>query len=287
MRGSRLSVVSNSGRLSASDALRVLRERRLYKSLSLHTADAVGVPVLSSVLLLDPSDELLSTCLDAVGLPVMLRMDYSSLPSQKPLGGVPIYTPEAVSATAEHLWQLRLYPLFQTHVSRFLDLYSVGAVLTHDSSVALIEVVGPGFDASDLRLGFSDPHEWFRVDLVSSRVIEHGVASSDAYSRDRARRLLRIAKWRRYVELVNQTHQLLWSLDVIDSAVSASDKQLLPLHYVSLPRILLNSVIGYCRLLGRSAIQSLPSSPDYVASFSFTKHTGWVLWDLYGAWYRR
>jgi hypothetical protein len=280
-------VASRDGRLADADAVRVVRSNRLYKTLTLHEAAAAGVPVLRSLLLLERNDVVLADWIAEVGLPVMLRMDYGVLPDAKPLGGVPLCSWPAIATVTQRLWAANLYPLFQSHVSRFSDVYSVGAHIERPTRTVEIEVVGRGFDAGDLRLGWAVPHESLRVDLEHGRVLQYRLISAAHYSQERDRRLARIRKWQRYSELANQQHRLLTAREMVDLDGAEVDQQLVPERYTPLPRALIASVTYYCELLRSVVLDRLPESRIFVGSFSFTESVGWIFWDIYGGWYVR
>lgn len=283
-----IEVVLKRGLVDSNDVATVLLNQSLYKTLSLHEAAIAGVPVLPSLLLIERNDDIVQKRIETWGLPVMLRMDYSTLPKMKPLGGLPLYTMNAVLGTSKFLWREHLYPLLQRNVSRFLDVYSVGALFESTSNIATLEIVGPGFDASDLRLGFTSPQEFLRINLTRSRIIEQRVIAPTEYKKERSRRLKKIKKFLQYVENVNEKYELLSSLDSFSqSTIVKKQSQVVPQKYSTLPRESLLDLLGHCRVLQKRVIRNLPTSSSYVASLSLVKDIGWILWDLYGAWYKR
>lgn len=283
-----IEVILKSGLVDSDDIGSLLLERRLYKTLSLYEASIVGVPVLPSLLLLERNDDIVRKRTEIWGLPVMLRMDYSSLPEKKPLGGIPIYTMSTVLGTSKFLWKKNLYPLIQRNVSRFLDIYSVGALFEGTSDIVTLEIVGPGFDASDLRLGFTNPQEFLRIDLKRSRIIEQHIMEATEYKKERSRRKERINQFLHYIEYVNNKYELLPSLDSFSqSAPDKTKSQIVPEKYSALSHDSVQTLLGYCRIMQKRVIKNLPSSQSYVASLSFVKEIGWILWDIYGSWYKR
>ena len=283
-----IGVVLKSGLVDCQDVRSLLLERRLYKTLSLYQASIAGVPVLPSLLLLERNDDIVLKRAEIWGFPVMLRMDYSSMPEEKPLGGIPIHTMSAVLGTSKFLWKKNLWPLLQRNVSRFLDIYSVGALFESTSDVVTIEIVGPGFDASDLRLGFTSPQEFLRVDLQRSTIIQQHIMEPTEYNKERSRRIEKINKFLHYVDYVNKEHELLPSLDSFSqSALDKTKSQLVPGEYSTLSRDSVQTLIAYCRTLQERVLRNLPTSPSYVASLSLVKEIGWILWDVYGSWYKR
>ncbi len=270
-----IEVVFKKGLVDFANVAAVLLEQRLYKTLSLHKAAVAGVPVLPSLLLVERNDDIIRERIEIWGLPVMLRMDYSSLPKRKPLGGLPLYTVNSVFGSSKFLWKKRLYPLLQRNVMRISDIYSVGVLLENTSDVATIEVVGPGFDASDLRLGSAAPQEYLQTDLRRSRTLEHQVIEQETYKIERTRRLEKIQKFELYVEYVNERHKLLSSLDSFSqSSLKKSLSKVVPKKYSTIPKASLQSLLEYCRVLQKCVVRNLPVSTSYVASFSLVRDLG-------------
>jgi hypothetical protein len=78
----------------------------------------------------------------------------------------------------------------------FSDLYSVGLNVWPGEDL-VVEVVSPGFDASDLKRGHATPHERLRISRTSGRTIEHTVISAPAYEVSWHERLLKARSLRR------------------------------------------------------------------------------------------
>jgi hypothetical protein len=272
------------------EAAPVLRSRRLYKSLSLLLAGSAGVNVPASMLLLTGKREALAEFARRWGYPLMIRMDYGRRPKGKPLGGIPIYTLDAMIQVSDYLFSQNCVPLFHQHLDRFVDLYSVGALLTTGNDAVEIEVVGAGFDAGDLRLGKASPHETFRVGLADGSVGRSATISRDAYKRERTARILRVRTLKRYTEFANDSGKLLSDLTElsVDSSVdvgAVSDE--VPSQYVPMPEKLITALVEIIRTIRGEVVLDLPRSEILVASLSFLPAGGWILWDVYGDWYQR
>lgn len=92
-----------------------------------------------------------------------------------------------------------------------------------------------------------------------------------------------------YTDHFNRTGILLSSLDAVDPAPvrAVSRVVTVPKEYVPTPDDLVLSLLDESRALHSRVLPGLPSSESFVASFSYLAGTGWVLWDVYGQWYRR
>jgi hypothetical protein len=217
----------------------------------------------------------------------MMRMDYSALPPEKPIGGIPLFSKSAIRGASKRLYELKTIPLFHPHFDRFLDLYSVGLVIKRDDPLARLEVVGKGFDAGDLRLGFSTPHESAILDLLNGEVRDRSYISNEAYTVQVRERANRIHALRSYTDVVNSRGILVHNLDRLPVTVATSHDFEIPDKYSPIPRALITELLHIGRRLRLHVIELLPRSQEYVASLSYLPVHGWMLWDIFASWYRR
>jgi hypothetical protein len=61
----------------------------------------------------------------------------------------------------------------------------------------------------------------------------------------------------------------------------------IPARYEKLPRSILSPLLPMIETIRFRVLSALPPSHVYVASFSYLPDRTWVLWDIYGDWYRR
>lgn len=266
-----------------------LRANCLYKMLSLVEASRAGIHVLPTLLLLNMNQQAINSVIELWKLPLMVRMEYKSLPKSKLLGGIPLYTPKAIDAVAKFLFQQTYYPMFHPHSDRFKNIYSVGILIDANSSEVQIEVVGTGFDASDLRFGDTTPHEYLKMDILSSSVLQHSVIAPSDYLRRRGGRIEKVRRFQEYIKYANGTGQLLPSLDSLSADVDKSSENdtFIPEGYNRLPQEHLDLLWEIARILRAQVSHNLPRSNGLVASLSYLPNKGWTLWDIYGQWYRR
>ena len=266
-----------------------LRSKRLFKTLSLVLAARNSIPVPQTLLMVASRPDVVKQIVDEWHLPVMIRMDYSSLPASKPLGGIPLRSVQAISAVANFLFQEGYFPLLHPHLDRFEDVYSVNMMVNRTDFKVLLEVVGRGFDASDLRLGAASPHESLTYDLVEDAVVGRRLISDSSYCRERVQRAERATRYKKYVEYANQTYRLLSSLKdlKVDDSRCEQEMLLIPDSYSPLHKSHLRSLAEIAWQLRTGVVGILPPSESFVGSMSFLPEKGWVLWDIYGQWYRR
>jgi len=266
-----------------------LKSRRLYKALSLLTAMRAGIPAPPSLLLLAAKEDAINDVIAKWGLPVMVRVDFSSRPHAKALGGIPLQSHASVMKVCRSILADGCYPLLHPHISRFDDVYSAGIGVLEDNSEVHIEVVGPGFDASDLRLGEGVPHERLTVAPLTLRVLGRDSITAENYSRARERRLAKISRLLEYEAYVQRRGSLLPSLESLPVHQAKGDHDLpsVPAGYAPLPPELLSSLLGITARVCTELVPELPVTKQLVASLSYVADRGWVFWDAYGSWYDR
>jgi hypothetical protein len=267
----------------------LLVDRRCYKTLSLRLAANSDVAVPNSLLMLQNIRAANDWVWQNWQTPLIIRVDYSKLPRKKVLGGIAISDSNVLAQLCQWLLENSYYPLIHPFLDRFRNVYSAGALLDSGGSEAQIEVVGAGFDASDLRLGSSSPHEALDVELRSGRVLARRLASVEQYGASVRRRAHTIAALRAYTQFVNNERRLLTNLS--DVPVSDSERtgaaDLVPGTYQPMSDAHQHELIKACQRIARDVIVCLPRSATYAASFSYFQGIGWVLWDVYADWYVR
>lgn len=266
-----------------------LWRKHLYKVLSLVEAARARIRVPPTLLLLGMNRKILSYVIKLWKLPLMVRMDFGSLPKRKTLGGIPIYSKSSLIAIAKFLFRENCYPIFHPHLDRFKDVYSVGIMIDPSSPVAHIEVVGKGFDASDLRLGESIPHESIKIDVFEFSILYRSFISHSDYLNAKIIRNEKVRKLQKYIKYANHKGKLLPSLNLSDKDTKnkIEDQVFIPERYIPLPDNHLSYLIEITSILYSKVLKNLPYSKTFVASLSYLAESGWVLWDVYGQWYRR
>jgi len=275
--------------ISQSDRIReLLRDRQLFKSLSISISSAAGLPIPDTIVLLSETSAAIQECLRTLGSPLMLRMDFERLPRRKMLGGIPVFEASNLSKLCQTLFTSECIPLLQCYSDRFRDLYSVNLLMAEAGDDVTLEVVGRGFDAGDLRLGMSTPHERISIDIFSGKIAARHKILEDRYRIERNERLLRIRGFQSYICRANQDGVLSHDLPKATSPQVTDDiEHLVPGNYSPLGLSSIRELLGMAQRIKFGVIPALPHSMEYSASFSLVPTGGWKLWDIYGSWYNR
>ena len=265
-----------------------LHKQGLYKFLSLLEAARSGVKTPPTLLLLEWNEKAVKSVIDSWSLPLMIRLDYTVLPKNKNLGGIPLHTYQSVRSVCKSLISQNCYPMLHPHLDRFNNKYSVGILMAPGKADSLIEVVGEGFDASDIRLGSSLFHEIIKVDILRDLILESMSISKDDYRKERTFRITKINKLKQYIDYANTNGTLLPSLDVFKLSEKMPKGEIsIPSEYNPIPKTYLSDLTRIAFTIWDKVLSTLPQSKEFVASLSFLEKTGWILWDIYGHWYAR
>jgi hypothetical protein len=264
-----------------------LSQHRVYKTLSILAAGSAGIPTPPFLLLLGEDPEALTYFAKQWAMPLMIRIDYRRLPRSKPIGGISIDKMETMMRVCRSLLAEDCYPLLHPNIDRMSDVYSCGAIMSAASLDAELEFVGRGFDAGDLRRGTAIPHERMRFNLSTGSISEHSVIAPDEYEREKHRRARYATALDRYTSEVNKSGHLKSAINVASSgAYKSGALERIPTNYERVPKLALKSLLPLIDGIRLRVLSTLPPSAAYVASFSFLPNKTWVLWDIYGHWYR-
>ncbi|MFA6147005.1 MAG: hypothetical protein WC899_02220 [bacterium] len=267
-----------------------LKRRSLLKTMSLILAHRAGVTTPATVLLCSHNTGILEEAGERWRWPLMVRMDFVKLPRPKFLGGIPVFSIESAIQVSKFLFAHKCFPLFHPHLDRFRNEYSVGILFDPSNlSVVHAEIVGQGFDAGDLRLGVAVPHEVVRLDLDTKTAISLNRIDPGSYARECTERRIRVEALRRYVTFVNARGRLVSNLEDPEIQKYTPDKKepTIPIEYTSLPEGRWRELAEIATILQHDVLPILPSSRSFAASLSFIPGEGWLLWDIYGSWYKR
>ncbi len=170
--------------------------------------------------------------------------------------------------------------------SRFDDLYSLSIGFRSAMNV-YIEVVGPGFDASDLKRGDVSPHEWLEVALLAHDRVpgieSHSVVTSRAYRRSWDERLAKVG---RLVagEYPATTRPAEEAARVGERWLQEKGFRLLLDHrakYKPIPPQLLNLSLEQCRGLPAALARLGLGDQPFIVSLSFVaRDAGPIYWDI-------
>ena len=211
--------------------------------------------------------------LQADGL--LVRSDREEESPPYPRGGYLVAIDQLADETRRLLAAGRT-PYWLEPASPFDDLYSLNVALWETGDGPLtIEIVGPGFMASNLKRGDTTPHESYEVLTETSElhVISHSHVDADRYRRTVGERYSQIA-----VDL---------NLDSAENArryLSDTGLTLLNEHsqaYPPIPRHLLVDAVGWIQALKGGLLGLDLPGPPFVLSASFIGHAARpVIWDI-------
>ncbi len=283
-------IVTTSSEIWYDDKVDVdfLRTKGLYKTLSLALAAQNSIKIPPTLLMIDQNDNVLLELAKNWHLPLMIRLDYSSYPNPKPLGGIPLNSLKSLSKITNNLFINNCFPLLHPNINRFENIYSANVMLNSSEYNACFEIVGKSFDASDLRHGVGTLHEYFIYNLIENKINERYIIEDKRYDLERVNRAQRIARLKQYIKLANKNGYLSSSLaeyDVSDEQIYKEIKTI-PIQYIPLNKSKIKHLVQLAWNI-RNIIPILPTTKNYIGSVSLVPNVGWILWDIYGEWYKR
>lgn len=140
--------------------------QRYQKTKSMLQLKALGLPVLDGIILTKWSSQahsaVLQLCRDRGWESLLLRHDKIDERPPYPRGGFLVSVDRLREVTTTYFREDRIVLLLEPH-SPYENSYNINS-LFQDATNLLFEIVGPGFDASDLQRGDITPHEVIRID---------------------------------------------------------------------------------------------------------------------------
>lgn len=137
-----------------------------YKAISMINLRMLGLPILKGVVVTHWNRmvrHFLDSFCENHGLSkLLLRTDKRQETGVYMRGGYIIDINE-LDADVREIFKLGRIVILLEPRSPYKDLYSLNAMFTPEDTDILLEVVGPGFDASDLKRGDLSPHEVIRL----------------------------------------------------------------------------------------------------------------------------
>lgn len=267
------------------DASRVLARFRDYpKLLSWLILHVAGLPALSGVVV----EAWNSAAEDVVerfvsrwaSRTLLLRSDSASETGRAPRGGFVVGDADVEQATRALLGERRVVFLLEP-ASPFDDLYSANLEPDSEWHEWLIEVVGAGFDASDLNRGDVTPHEQLRVGARDGawELDARRIATPQAQAAARTIRIRKVAG------LLNCK-----PADVGHVLQQRGDTMLLDSEaYVPIPEeLLVRAIASAARLRPLLTRHDLRDQRVVISSSYLTREARLVFWDVVwpGAKYR-
>lgn len=269
-----------TGALSAAEARS--RLTGFWKVTSWLAFFQLDIPTLQGVIVLDWSAtarRLVEAFADKNNYDaLLLRTDRRPELSNSPRGGYLVGRSD-LDATLSHLMVDGRIPYLLEPIDPQDDLYSINAAVWAGDRVVNYEIVGPGFDASDLKRGDLSPHEAMSVDLwadadAPGAITDHTIVSPSAYERSRRLRLEKVGRAAGHGP---------WPAEARGrDFLSQRGSSLLLQHsaYPPLPRRLIRQVHATVqRLYARLPEVDLPG-PPFVVSATVTPRHRLIYWDV-------
>lgn len=164
-----------------------------------HSAPPIPQSILLRRMTPEADAALLNFCRGHNYTHFLVRHDRNPELAQPRRGGFLVLLSDAARELAPFFSQGRMLML-QEPLSPYNDLYSCNAILDPDSVESTLEIVGPGFDASDLNRGDISPHEIWNLrcdpegELSLASAKQNLLVDPDAYKQSVRKRLAKIGK---------------------------------------------------------------------------------------------
>jgi hypothetical protein len=144
-----------------------------WKTISILYLRLLRLPILNGLIITELNSEVMDAlnlfCMKYGYIELLLRHDRRPEIPTYPSGGYLVKFSELEKEIDKFLKDNRIVILLEPK-SPYEDLYSVNILFDRDSEEILLEIVGPGFDASDLNRGHISPHEIIKANLY--KIIE-------------------------------------------------------------------------------------------------------------------
>lgn len=142
-----------------------------WKTVSILYLRLLRLPVLNGFVITKLNREVMNAlnlfCMKYGYSELLLRHDRKPEIPTYPSGGYLVKFSELEKEIDKFLKDNRIVILLEPK-SPYEDLYSVNILFDRDSEEILLEIVGPGFDASDLNRGHISPHEIIKANLYKA-----------------------------------------------------------------------------------------------------------------------
>jgi hypothetical protein len=186
-----ISKVTRTNLMSALESV-----RGCVKVASLFWMRALGLPTLSGIVIRDWSKASAAAvdkfCSKGRFSELLLRIDKKNDRWSRRRGGFLVSVRDLPKTIKELSSEGRIAFLLEP-ISPYIDEYSLAGVTVPEQGNMIVEVVGPGFDASDILRGDIQPHERWQIELATS---------DDDYSGPMARKCIHLVSEGNYLNSV-------------------------------------------------------------------------------------
>jgi hypothetical protein len=269
--------------------------RGCWKASSLLWMQSNGLPVLPGVILNGWTPEAESAvarfCRERNFAELLVRIEKPDQRWTSQRGGYTVSLP-AVAGVVGTLAREGMLAILLEPASPYSDLYSMSAVCDLHTGIADLEVVGPGFDASDILRGEITPHERFEF-MVGKNGADEDVGTrrvyltdADSYRTSVERRLTKIGAALRKPSLPSSISEL-GERRLAEEAVKylTKTRQTLLLNhldeYESIPERLLGEFLQHVVRLFRAVRSTSLDWKTLSVAGSFLTESRLVMWDFF------
>jgi hypothetical protein len=264
--------------------------RGCLKTTSMLWMHALSLPVLSGVVVSDWSKASAKAvhrfCRNGGFSKLLLRIDKRHERWTRRRGGY-LLTLAELPTTIEELRLEGMVAALLEPASPYADQYSLAGVTVPDEEKVLVEIVGPGFDASDILRGDIPPHERWEAGLRLSTRRQIDVVSQDEYASSVQKRLAKIGARLKNPAFPDRVPQD--SAPLVDEATSflkATRQTTLLKHAEGYTPIPEQHVVSFARdvrkLLSGLSAYGIHLGPSSFAASVIPKR-GLIFWDFFPA----
>lgn len=185
-----------------------------HKALSIIYLRMMGYPTLKGVIVTAWDKEAMEIttafCKENHFEKLLIRIDKIRETGSAPRGGYLVDYQNLEKEVTNYLEEGRIVILLEP-MSPYNDLYSINALFAKDREDIVLEIVGPGFDASDLNRGDISPHQILSVSKAISEIPSNlgrilkqlHIVSPEAYKQSVEQRLVKIGMTYARLNVVN------------------------------------------------------------------------------------
>jgi hypothetical protein len=261
-----------------------------HKVSSLYEIRQLGLPILRTVVITAWSDAVAAYLKEYVlrqgWARVTIRSDRRPEVPSSPRGGALFDLQSAFQVIAELLASGRVVLVIEP-ADKYDNLYGVNLLFVSGAEEALLEIVGPGFDVTDLNRGDISPHERISLaiknQMLTARILKKECVTREEYLASVSQRLAKIGRERLQASgLLKGAVAEATLIEIGSQFLECCGYALLNGdQYAPLPKNYLTQAISYARDLPWR-LSAPGSDTRQIVSFSILNQPGprLVFWDI-------
>jgi len=250
----------------------------------------MGLPILDTIVVTRWTDEDAKEMVSYIALrgwpQVMVRSDQNPETPNSPRGGR-LFELNTLSSVVANILSAGRIAILMEPANKYDNLYGVNVLLESHTGQALLEIVGPGFDATDLNRGDISPHEsiclHIKDDVVTCHVAQRSTISHDEYIETVRQRLSKIGREAIKHGAISCHNLATESLEEMGLRYlrSAGCTLLNPAEYRQFPRQFLVRLVSHIRDLPWM-LRASKEDTEYIISASAlnSARPKFVFWDI-------